>query len=246
MSLPQVIAHRGASAHAPENTLAAFRLAAELGAGFIETDLRVTREGRFVLRHDTRVNRTTSGRGRVADLAFDAVRRLDAGRWFGEEFAGEHVPSLEEALALAGQLGLGIYLELKVPLDGSLPFALAEQLRRAHRLDRIVVLSFEPAVLATMRTTEPRIATALLVGRTGPTIEAARKAGAGLLAPRYKRISAPLIRRARQAGLGVVAWTVNEREEMRRMLSLGVDGIMTNWPDRLLEEIGQRTSPRPN
>ncbi len=246
MAAPQVIAHRGASAHAPENTLAAFRRAAELGADAIETDLRVTRDGRFVLLHDSRVNRTTDGRGRIADLPFDAVRRLDAGSWFDEEFAGERVPLIEETLALAAELDLGIYLELKAPLDGSLPFALAEQLRRSRRLERVALLSFDPSALALMRATEPRIATALLVGRSGPTIEAARRAGARLLAPRYRRITARLVRRARDAGLGVVAWTVNEREEMRKMLSLGIDGIMTNWPGRLLEEIGQTASPRSN
>jgi glycerophosphoryl diester phosphodiesterase len=246
MGTPQVIAHRGASARAPENTLAAFRRAAELGADAIETDLRVTREGRFVLLHDARVNRTTNGRGHIADLAFDAVRRLDAGSWFGEEFAGERIPTLEEALAIAAELDLGVYLELKAPVDGSLPFALAERLRRSRRLDHIVLLSFDPAALALMHASEPRLATGLLVGRSGPTIAAARRAGARLLAPRYRRISARLVRRARQAGLGVVAWTVNEREEMRKMLSLSVDGIMTNWPGRLLEEIGQTASPRLN
>jgi glycerophosphoryl diester phosphodiesterase len=246
MSLPQVIAHRGASAHEPENTLAAFRRAAEMGARFIETDLRITRDGRFVLLHDARVNHTTDGRGRTANLAFDAVRRLDAGSWFSEEFAGERIPTLEEALALAARLDLGLYLELKTPLDGSLPLALADQLRRSRRLDRVVLLSFDPEVLARMRSAEPRLAAALLVGRTGPAIEPARRAGARLVAPRYQRVSARLVRRARAAGLGVVAWTVDEREAMQKMLSLGVDGIMTNWPDRLIEEIGQTASPRPN
>jgi len=246
MAHPWVIAHRGASAHAPENTLAAFRRAVELGASGIETDLRATREGKFVLLHDTRVNRTTNGRGRIDQLSFDAVRKLDAGSWFDKEFAGERVPSLEEALALAAELDVWLYLELKVALDGSLPFALAGELRRSRRLGRVVLLSFDPAALALMSSTDPRLHTALLVGRAGPTIEAARRAEARLLAPRHKRITRRMVRRAHEAGLGVVAWTVNTRQEMRRMLAFGVDGIMTDWPDRLIETIGRTASVEEN
>jgi glycerophosphoryl diester phosphodiesterase len=246
MAHPWVIGHRGASAHAPENTLAAFRRAVELGASGIETDLRVTREGKFVLLHDTRVNRTTDGRGRIDQISFDSVRKLDAGSWFDEEYAGERVPTLEEGLGLAAKLDVWIYLELKIALEGSLPFALAETLRRSRRLDRIVLLSFDPAALSLMRETEPRLLTGLLVGRTGPTIEAAKRAGAQVLAPRYKRITRRLMRRAHAAGLYVVTWTVNTRQDMRRMLALGVDGIMTDWPDRLIETIGRTASVEEN
>ena len=89
-----VIAHRGASGHAPENTLAAFRQAVALGATFIETDLQLTRDARFVAIHDDTVNRTTNGQGTVHDLTLAEVRKLDAGSWFGSEFAGERVPTL--------------------------------------------------------------------------------------------------------------------------------------------------------
>jgi glycerophosphoryl diester phosphodiesterase len=183
MAHPWVIGHRGASAHAPENTLAAFRRAVELGASAVEMDLRVTRDGKVVLLHDARVNRTTDGHGRIDQLSFGAVRKLDAGSWFDKEFAGERVPTLEEALALAAELNVWLYLELKIPLEGSLPFALAEQLRRSRRLDRVVLLSFDPAALSLMRTTDPRLLTGLLVGRAGPTVEAARRAEAQLVAP---------------------------------------------------------------
>jgi glycerophosphoryl diester phosphodiesterase len=90
-----VIAHRGASGHAPENTLASFRRAVSLGATFIETDLQLTRDTRFVAIHDDTVDRTTNGKGRVHDLTLTELRRLDAGSWFGSEFTGERVPTLE-------------------------------------------------------------------------------------------------------------------------------------------------------
>ncbi|HVB35324.1 MAG TPA: glycerophosphodiester phosphodiesterase family protein [Patescibacteria group bacterium] len=238
MIAPAVISHRGASAHAPENTLAAFRLAARMGASFIETDLRCTREGKFVFLHDARVNRTTNGRGRVAQLELGALRRLDAGSWFSREYAGERIPTLPEGLALAEELGLGAYLEMKVPLDASRLFALVRQLRQFH-LDRLVLLSFQPPVLRALRAAEPRLKTALLVRRAGPAVETAKQAGAALLAPHRKRITATLVAQAHRGGFGVVTWTVNGRREMRKMLAMGVDGIMTNWPDRLTELLAE-------
>ena len=96
-----VIAHRGASGHAPENTLAAFRKAVSLGAPFIETDLQLSRDARFVAIHDATVDRTTGGRGAVHDLTLAELRRLDAGSWFGSEYAGERLPTLDEILEFA-------------------------------------------------------------------------------------------------------------------------------------------------
>jgi glycerophosphoryl diester phosphodiesterase len=111
-----VIAHRGASADAPENTPAAFRRAVELGADWFECDVTRTKDGRLVMIHDDTVDRTTDGRGRVADLTFDEVRRLDAGSWKGAAFAGERIPTLEETLELAGGRS-GAYVEIKA-FDG--------------------------------------------------------------------------------------------------------------------------------
>lgn len=246
MQVPAVIAHRGASAYAPENTLAAFQLAAEMGARFIETDLRFTRDGRFVLLHDARVNRTTNGRGRVAQMDLGTVRRLDAGSWFGAEFIGERIPTLDEGLALAEELGLGLYLEMKAPLDDSLRFSLIGKLRRSA-LDRIIVLSFRPLALRAMRAAEPRLKTALLLRRTVPTIQATIRSGIHVLAPHRRRVSARMVARAHQAGLRVVAWTVNGPRELRKMIATGVDGIMTDRPDRLVEILRQtgRTAPPP-
>ena len=239
MIRPWIIGHRGASGHAPENTLAAFRCAAEMGADFVETDLRITRDGRFVLLHDARVDRTTNGRGRVDRLDLDDVGRLDAGCWFGKEFAGEPIPTLEQGLAVVGECELGLYLELKAPLAGSLPLALAEMLRQSRRLERTVLLAFDAAALEAVRKAEPRLRTGLLVDRTPGAVKRAKQIGAEQLAPRHTRATKRLTERAHQVGLPVVAWTVNSRrDEMRRLVSAGVDGIMTNYPDRLGEILG--------
>ena len=111
--LPRVIGHRGAAAVAPENTLASLRRAKELGAGWVEFDVKLTRDGAAVLIHDERLERTTDGRGEVARTTLAELRKLDAGAWFDPAFAGERVPTLGDALALCGELGLGINVEVK-------------------------------------------------------------------------------------------------------------------------------------
>ncbi|MFZ0879437.1 MAG: glycerophosphodiester phosphodiesterase family protein, partial [Candidatus Acidiferrales bacterium] len=99
MRQPWIIAHRGASGHAPENTMAAFRQAVEMGATFIETDLHMTRDARFVAIHDASVERTSNGRGAVRDLTLAELKQMDAGLWFDRQFSGERIPTLEEILA---------------------------------------------------------------------------------------------------------------------------------------------------
>ena len=113
MRKPWVIAHRGASGHAPENTLAAFERAIALGARFIETDLRLTRDSRFVAIHDSTLERTTNGKGNVRDLTLAEIRKLDAGMWFDREFMGQQVPTLEEVLEFGAKHDVIFYLELK-------------------------------------------------------------------------------------------------------------------------------------
>src|SRR5207302_1653383 len=108
-----VIAHRGASGHAPENTMAAFRKAVAQGATFIETDLQLSRDAHFVAIHDGTVNRTTNGRGSVHDLTLVELRELDAGSWFGSEFSGERIPTLEEILQFSKKNDVVFYLEMK-------------------------------------------------------------------------------------------------------------------------------------
>ena len=113
MRKPWVIAHRGASGHAPENTMAAFERAVALGAGFIETDLHLTRDARFVAIHDPTLERTTNGKGLVKDFTLAEIRRLDAGLWFDREFMGQRVPTLEEIVEFAAKHDVIFYLELK-------------------------------------------------------------------------------------------------------------------------------------
>src|SRR5258706_7669974 len=157
-----VIAHRGASGHAPENTLAAFRKAVAHGAPFIETDLQLSRDARFVAIHDSTVDRTTGSCGAVHDLTLAELRRLDAGSWFGSEFAGEHIPTLEEILEFAKRHDVVFYLEIKPGGSWGGEHALIGALRESGEIARTVVISFDASVVGAVRKTEPTLMTGLL------------------------------------------------------------------------------------
>jgi len=230
-----VVAHRGASGHAPENTLAAFRRAAELGAGFIETDLQLSRDAHFVAIHDTTLERTTSGTGAVHEKTLGELRQLDAGAWFGSEFAGEKIPTLEEILVLARKLDVVFYLELKPCAAWGAEHALVGALRDAGELARAVVLSFDCGTLRALRKIEPTVMTGLLVEKLeGNAIQLAANSGARQLGVPADLVTPALLREARRADMPVLVWTVNHPAQMRALAQAGVDGIVTDYPDRLI------------
>src|SRR6267143_1876319 len=157
-----VIAHRGASGNAPENTMAAFRKALALGATFIETDLQLSRDARFVAIHDATVNRTTNGQGAVHDMTLAELRRLDAGSWFGSEFAGERIPTLEEILQFSKKNDVVFYMELKPDGSWGGEHAFVGALRESGEIPRAVVISFDAEILDGLRKIEPTLMTGLL------------------------------------------------------------------------------------
>jgi glycerophosphoryl diester phosphodiesterase len=232
------IAHRGASGHAPENTLAAFRIAVEMGARFIETDLQLTRDARIVAMHDPTVDRTTGGSGRVGKMTLAELRGLDAGAWFlsndGRSFKGERVPTLDEILQFAREADVSFYLELKATQMWGFEPALAGALKASGELARAVVISFDSAVLASVRQAEPLLMTGLLVEQSkADAIEKVIGIGARQILPKADHLTPEFVRLAQQKGLTVVTWTVNEPEKMLEHIAAGVDGIITDYPDRL-------------
>ena len=230
-----LIAHRGASGHAPENTLAAFKKAVTLGATFIETDLQLSRDARLVAIHDQTVNRTTNGKGAVHDMTLGDLRRLDAGSWFGSEFAGERIPTLDEILEFAKKYDVVFYLELKPGGSWGGEHALIGGLRESGQIARTVVISFDASILATVRKIEPTLMTALLYdGQIEKPLEHALEVGARQLAVRGDLVTPWLLSAARKKDLQVVCWTVNHSAHMRQLMSAGVDGIMSDYPDRLV------------
>ncbi|HTT32778.1 MAG TPA: glycerophosphodiester phosphodiesterase family protein [Methylomirabilota bacterium] len=230
-----VIGHRGASGHAPENTLAAFRKAVALGANFIETDLQLSRDAHFVAIHDSTVNRTTNGKGDVHDLTLAQLRNLDAGSWFGSEFSGERIPTLEEILQFSKKNDVVFYLELKPGGSWGGEHALVGALRESGELARAVAISFDEALVLRLRQIEPTLMTGLLYdGRFEDPSEKAVEVGARQLIARGDLVTPALLERARKLDLQVVCWTVNHPAHMRLLIEAGVHGIMSDYPDRLI------------
>jgi glycerophosphoryl diester phosphodiesterase len=230
-----VIAHRGASGHAPENTLAAFKKAVGLGATFIETDLQLSRDARFVAIHDDTVSRTTNGQGTVHDLTLAELRRLDAGSWFGSEFAGERIPTIEEILEFAKKNDVVFYLEIKPQGSWGGEHALVGALRESGEIARTIIISFDPSVLEGIRKIEPTLMTGLLYdAQIENPIQRAVEAGARQIAVRGDLVSPSLLSEAEKNDLQVVCWTVNHPAHMRLLMAAGVDGIMSDYPDRLV------------
>ena len=229
-----LIAHRGASGYAPENTLAAFRKAVAMGLAFIETDLQLTRDARFVAIHDDTVNRTTNGQGNVHDLTLAEIRRLDAGSWFGSAFAGERVPTLEETLEFAKRHDVVFYLELKPGGSWGGEHALIGALRESGEFARVVVISFDSALVAAVRRVEPTLMTGLLCdGQIDKPIEKTLEIGARQLVIRGNLVTPAMIAEAKRHDLQVICWTVNHPAHLRLLASAGVAGIMSDYPDRL-------------
>jgi glycerophosphoryl diester phosphodiesterase len=229
------IAHRGASGYAPENTLAAFRRAVAQGVTFMETDLQLTRDAHFVAIHDDTVDRTTNGHGPIHELTLAEARRLDAGSWFASEFMGERLPTLEEILEFARKNDVVFYLEIKPGAFWGGEHALIGALRDSTEIPRVVVISFEPAILASLRKIEPTLMTGVLYdGQLADLLNSALDVGARQIVVRGDLVTPSMIEQAHKRDLQVVCWTVNPPAHIRLLMAAGVDGIMSDYPDRLI------------
>jgi glycerophosphoryl diester phosphodiesterase len=226
--------------------MAAFRTAVELGAKFIETDLQITRDARIVALHDATLDRTTNGHGPVYLHTFEDVRGLDAGSWFrggaARSFAKERVPSIQEILDLAASHDIGLYLEIKAQGAWGIESAVVAALRDSAVAERVVVLSFDPTTLEAVHRLSRTVMTGFLCDQPGGDIvERAVRIGARQLAPRGDLVTPELVKKADERGLQVVTWTINEPVQMRRLIAAGVDGIMSDYPDRLVQVLKEGT-----
>jgi glycerophosphoryl diester phosphodiesterase len=237
---PLVIAHRGASGTCPENTLAAFRRAAALGADMIELDAQETRDGEVVVLHDDTLDRTTDGRGRLRDRTLAELRGLDAGAWFHPRFRGERVPTLTEVLAA---VPLPVNVELKpAAADGALEARTLARIEAAGALSRVVFSSFDAGALERLRARSP--AAALAVLWQSPRVEAALRLAERVAATALhlrKEAAVPEARAAAAAaGLPIRVWTVNEPAEFARFAAANVEGVFTDHPERFLHNDAAR------
>ena len=241
-----VVAHRGFSGAPPENTLAAFRKAIEVGSDMIELDIQLSKDGKIVVIHDETLERTTNGRGRVADLTFRELRDLDAGSWFDAQFSGEKIPTLQEVLELAKGKAL-VNIEIKNPSHGKYPIAdLAAKVLRMVRdermLTRVIFSSFNPASLEYIRNHEPRAWVALLFHRDWNSLtDLPGEKEYEVLNLRNSYLSKAKIAKIHQEGKRVNVYTVNSEEELEQFVNWGADGLITNHPERLIRVLKSRT-----
>jgi glycerophosphoryl diester phosphodiesterase len=249
------IAHQGGRGLWPENTLTAFEGAAALGVDVLEMDLRGTKDGHLVVLHDPTVERTTDGRGPVAELDLDEIRALDAGYRFrnaeGEypyRGRGIRIPTLEEVLSRFPDIRVN--LEMK-DFEPPLARTLCSELRRLGAATRSLVASFEHAPMVAFREICAEVATSATM-REGllfyqldrlKLLSVFRSPAVAFEVPEYLGdihvVRPPFLERARSFNLRVQVWTVNEEEDLKRLLSMGVDGIVTDYPDRLLRAMGR-------
>lgn len=235
-SVPRVLAHRGASAEAPENTMPAFELAWKLGAGGIECDVRLTEDDVPVIIHDATVGRTTDGRGRVRRHTLEEIRALDAGAGRGPRFRGTRIPTLEEVLdAYGGRVWLDLELKPAGKDPDPLVSAMGEAVQDRGLEEATLVSSFLPDLLDAARERYPRIPRALIAAAV-PDPAALDEFADGLDAVGVSKDGArpEVLERARDLDLAFFVWTVDRIPEARRFYEMGVDGLITKDPRRIL------------
>lgn len=225
-----VWAHRGASCKAPENTLAAFRLAQRFGADGVELDVRLTADGIPVVMHDDTLDRTTDFNGELKDFSLADLQSVDAGSWFAPRYAGEPIPTLDQVLRWAAS-DLRLNLEIKEFAAGMAVVGLLERFPRC----RALVSSFDHALLEALR----RKATWLSVGFLSAqrhwveSIDDAVACGAESFHPRQDLVLPEHVRLCHARGLKVYPWVVDDRQRFKALLDMGVDGLFTNDPDQV-------------
>lgn len=237
----EIIAHRGASAVYPENTMVAFDRALQLGATGIETDVQMSSDGRLVLIHDETLNRTAGAEGWVKDAAYEHLRSLDAGSWFDEQFAGERIPSLEELLDLIRGKNTLLNLELKNGIVGyrGMEEKVVHAVREWGLEEQVIISSFNHASLVKCKRLAPEIRTALLyMEKLYRPYDYAAKLEASALHPYKWAVTREEVAAALAHGITVHPFTVNDPAEIRAMMDMGVQAIITDVPDVMAALMG--------
>jgi glycerophosphoryl diester phosphodiesterase len=244
-SPPLVIAHRGDSAHRPENTLASIVGALELGAIAVEMDVQLTRDGHVVVLHDPTLDRTTSGRGDVRELTLAEVRKVSAGYpgRFGSAWEGERVPTLAEALALVRDRARAM-VEVKtesVTADeaGGIEALTVAEIRRLGMADKVALISFDQRAIVRLRQLAPEISRGRIFGRTTTeeVLGDARASGSEIVMPHKSQLEERLVAAVHAAGLKLATWVVDEPEELRQLARFDLYGVGSNCPGVLLDAI---------
>jgi glycerophosphoryl diester phosphodiesterase len=232
-----VVGHRGAMGHCPENTLASFERGLELGADWIELDVHLSRDGALIVIHDETVDRTTNGHGLVQEHSLAELKALDAGAWYGPQYAGQRIPTLDEVLVWARQRGAAVDIEIKnAPVYyAGIEEAVVHTLDRLSMTDQAIVISFDHRAVQRVKALDSRLLTGVLYAcrPVDGGIELARHAGADALLPHWAYVTSEDVRAAHDAGLSVAPWVSSDPVVLKSLIGAGVDAIGTNHPDVL-------------
>lgn len=235
-SKPLIIAHRGSSTHAPENTLAAFTLAADQGADAIELDVTLSRDGQIVVIHDDTLERTTNGHGRVDQLPYAEIAQYDAGAKFNAKYAGERVPLLSQVFEAVGQrLLINVEIKSTTIKTTGLEAKVIDLIRQHGLIERVIVSSFNPLALIKVKRAEPRLACGLLYSPDEP-IYLSRAWLAPLIPnlearhPQANTVTPEVVKQIHARGQKINVWTVLAASEVKALTAAGVDGLIGNDP----------------
>ena len=234
-----VIAHRGFSGEAPENTLAAFQKAIDLGSDMMELDVHFSKDGQVVVIHDDHLERTTNGRGKVADHTLQELKKLDAGSWFGSPFSGEQIPTLQEVLELA-KGNILVNIEIKNGYLG--PYTISDladralqEVQRKRMGKQVIFSSFSSCAVQRIREGNSHARIALLYHNSWEILEEVTGGKPfPILNLRSLFLTKDKIAKVQEQGMKVNTYTVNSAKEMEQFIRWGIDGIITNHPDRLI------------
>ena len=231
-----IYAHRGASGIAPENTMTAFRKAVEMGADGIECDVQMSKDGKLVICHDELLNRTTNGKGFIKDFTYDEIKALDAGVWFDSRYAGERVPLLEELLELVKESGIYLNIELKTGIVqyNGIEDLVTDNVKAFGLEDRVILSSFNHYSIYDVKKKHPEIATGALYmeGLFQPWTYFAAL-GCECAHPFYMAAAPEITQGLRQHGYTINAFTVDDPNTAAMLVKSGVEGIITNHPERM-------------
>jgi glycerophosphoryl diester phosphodiesterase len=231
------IAHRGFSGSYPENTMIAFRKAVEIGCDGIETDLHMTKDGIIVICHDETIDRTTNGSGFIQDYRYKELCKFDAGVKFGREFQGEKIPSIDEFLDYVKNKDLLINLELKNDIIHYNEFEkkVIEKIYEFKLENNVILSSFNHYSMIRAKECDSSIKTGLLcLAALYNVHDYVKTVGADALHPFYPSVmNAEIVDCIKKNGIRINAYTVNEEKHMKKLVELGIDGIITNYPDKL-------------
>ncbi len=239
---PLVIAHRGGSKWAPENTMAAFRKSLDAGADGIELDIHRCKSGELIVIHDETLERTTDGKGFIKDKNYDEMKSLSAGKWFAAEFADEKLPLLTDVLKLVdGKMIINIEIKNAPIAYPGIEDDLADLLKSYKHRDKILISSFDHELIRRVHKKMPDIEVAFLDASIVADVgEYASKIGAKAWNPGFSEMRADAVERAHKSGLAVNVWTVDGKKHWDHVMEMKVDGIVTDDPAGLIGYLKER------